>query len=215
MNGGAGRARLLALAVLALAGVSCAHGRAKPVDFGEVNREYRGKDYESVHDNWTRRAKLVRDVGTVIEAWATYKSWDFRQAYVAYYSEVYGVSEADRTALLRSQLEASRASYEFHLIAQSTSDRWNDLDRRSSPWRITLIDGTGAELSPSSITVAKLPDLYESQFFPERTEFSRTYVVTFARPLGEAEGFLGPASGRMQLRIASPVGSVQMTWEAK
>jgi hypothetical protein len=198
-----------------MAGGACAQSQNRPVDFAEVNREYRGRDYPSVHDAWTRHAKLVRVVGTVIEAWATYKSWDFRQAYVAYYSEIYSLSDADRAALLQSQLEASRASYEFHLIVQTTSDRWNDLDRRTSPWRITLLDGTGAELAPTSITVAKLPELYESQFFPDRTEFSRTYVVTFARPVGQAEGFVGPASGRLQLRIVSPMGSVEMSWEAQ
>jgi hypothetical protein len=209
------RRLVLALVIFPLAGGACAQTQSRPVDFGEVSHEYRGRDYLSVHDTWTRRAKLVRDVGTVIEAWATYKSWDFRQAYVAYYSEIYSLSDADRAALLQSQLEASRATYEFHLIVQTTSDRWNDLDRRTSPWRMTLLDGTGAELSPTSITVAKLPELYESQFFPERTEFSRTYVVTFSHPVGQSDGFVGAASGRLQLRIASPMGSVDMTWEAK
>lgn len=202
--------------ICTLAGGACAQSQSRPVDFAEVSREYRGRDYPSVHEAWTRRAKLVNvDVGTVIEAWATYKSWDFRQAYVAYYSEIYSLSDSERAALLQSQLEASRAGYEFHLIVQTTSDRWNDLDRRTSPWRITLLDGAGADLSPTSINVAKLPELYESQFFPDRTEFSRTYVVTFTRPAGESEGFVGAASGRLQLRIASPMGSVEMTWEAK
>ena len=160
--------------------VGCAQTAAKPVDFSEATRDYRPTDYSSVYESWTRHAKLVRDVGTVIEAWATYKSWDFRQAYVAYYASIY--KDSDRAALMRSQLDASRANWEFHVAVQTTTDKWNDLERKNTPWRVTLIDATGAELGPTSTQVVKLPEIYESQFFPSRTEFTRTYQISFARP---------------------------------
>jgi hypothetical protein len=204
-----------AACVVALGVGGCGRGQVKPVDFAETTREYRPSDYLPTYAAWTRSARLVRDVGTVVEAWATYKSWDFRQAYVAYYSQAYGLPDVDRAALAESQRETSRSMYEFHLVFQTSADRWNDLERRASPWRISLVDGTGAELSPNAITLVKLPDLYESQFFPARTEFSRSYAITFPRTAGEAEGFVGPASGRITLRIASPAGRVDMTWDAR
>jgi hypothetical protein len=193
--------------------VGCAQAARKPVDFSEATRDYRATDYPSVYENWTRHVKLVQEVGTVIEAWATSKSWDFRQAYVAYYASVYDLSDSDRATLLHAQSDAARASYEFHVAVQTTTDRWNDLDRKNSPWRVTLLDGTGAEMGPTSIQVVKLPEIYESQFFPSRTEFTRTYEIDFARNGGQP--FAGPASGRLVLRIASPMGRVELVWDAK
>ena len=206
--------RVLGLACAA-AWAGCFMSAPKPVDFSEVTRDYRPTDYASVYENWTRHAKLVRDVGTVIEAWATYKSWGFRQAYVSQYASIYGLSDSDRATLAQAQLDASRASYDFHVAVQTTTDKWNDLDRKSSPWRVTLLDATGAELGPTSIQVVKLPELYETRFFPSRTEFTRSYEISFAHPGSGGQPFPGSASGRLILRVACPMGQIDIVWYAK
>jgi len=194
----------------------CATSSPPPVDFSEATKNYRKDDYPAAFEAWTRHGKLVQyDVGTTMELWATFKSWDFRQAYVAKYARVYDLADSERDQLSKSQRETARAIYEIHMVAQSTTDRWNDLDRRNSPWRITLLDGTGAELAPTSIKVEKLPEVYEYEFFPTRTLFSKTYTVRFVRPDGAGDAFLGPQSGRMILRVASPIGKVEVVWEAK
>ncbi len=204
----------LACALWALS-AGCATLRTPVVDFSEGTKSYRQEDYPTVFEAWTRHAKLVQDVGTAMEIWATFESWDFRQAYVAKYAKVYDLSDDEREEIAKSQKETARAVYEIHLVAQSTNDRWNDLDRRSSPWRITLLDGTGAELAPTSIKVEKLPEIYETEFFPTRTLFSKTYTLKFVRPVGTGESFIGPQSGRIILRMDSPIGKVEVTWEAK
>jgi hypothetical protein len=204
----------LALGLVA-ALVGCAATRTQTVDFSETARTYRYEDYPAVFEAWTRHAKLVQDVGTVMEVWATFKSWDFRQAYVAKYAKTYDLAEGERAELAKSQRDIARAVYEIHLVAQSTNDRWNDLANRSSPWRLTLLDGTGAELAPTTIKIEKLPDAYESEFFPARTPFSKSYAVRFVRPEGTSDAFVGPASGRLILRLASPVGKLEVVWEAK
>jgi hypothetical protein len=209
---GARRLRL-ACALCALL-AACATSRPPVVDFSEATKNYRNDDYPASFEAWTRHAKLVQDIGTAMEIWATFKSWDFRQAYAAKYAKVYDLADNERDQLAKSQQETARAVYEIHLVAQSTADRWNDLDRRTSPWRITLLDGTGAELAPISIKVEKLPELYEYEFFPTRTLFSKTYTIRFVRPEGAGETFLGPQSGRMILRVASPIGKVEVAWEA-
>lgn len=211
-----GRYSSCALCVLMAA---CATSRPLLVDFSEATKTYRNDDYPVAFEAWTRHEKLVQydeyDIGTAMEIWATFKSWDFRQAYVAKYAKIYGLAESERDQLAKSQLEAARAVYEIHMVAQSTTDRWNDLDRRTSPWRITLLDGTGAELAPTSVKVEKLPEVYEYEFFPARTPFSKTYTLRFVRPEGAGEAFLGPQSGRMILRVVSPIGKVEVAWEAK
>ena len=207
-------ARCFAFALCA-AFAGCASSRSQTVDFSEASKNYRSEDYGAVFETWTRHAKLVQDIGTAMEIWATFKSWDFRQAYMVKYARIYDLADGERESLAKSQMETARAVYEIHLVAQSTNDRWNDLGNRLSPWRLTLLDGTGAELAPTTIKVEKLPDAYEGEFFPSRTPFSHTYTVRFVRSEGAGETFVGPQSGRLILRLASPVGKVEVAWEAK
>jgi hypothetical protein len=198
-----------------LGSAGCGSSRPKPVDFAEVTRQYAGKDYPDVFQRWTRHGRLVRDVGTVIEMWSTYKSWDFRQAYIEQYAEAYVLGEADRRALRQSQLQAARTSYEFHVVAQSTDYRWNDLEQKDSVWKISLADATGAEVAPEAVTAERLPPLYEMKFFPTRTDFSRTYTVRFPRATTEGEArFLGANSGRLDFRLTGPLGRAEVSWES-
>lgn len=203
------------LAALVFAGCSHAVSEGKPVDFSAAPHDYQASDYPVAHQNWTRHAKLVQlDVGTVMEAWATYKSPDFRQAYIAKYAAVYDLPDHDRASLLKEQLEASRSTFDFHVTAQTTKDRWNDLERKNSPWRITLVDQAGNELSPSTVRAVKLPELYEDQFFPSRTEFTRSYEISFTRP-SDGQAFAAPSNKQITLRIAGPVGRIDLVWEAR
>ena len=55
----------------------------------------------------------------------------------------------------------------------------------------------------------------EARFFPNKTEFSRTYIIRFDRADAEAAGFSGPRSGRLILRVVSPLARVELTWQAK
>ncbi len=215
MSGGALLRGAVCAALLVCGG--CAETNPLPVDFADATRAYRAADYPRVRDGWTRRGKLITDAGTVLEASATFKTSDFRQAYVEYYGDAYGLSESDRQTLRQSQLEAASRTFEFHVCAESTNFKWNDLEKKTSPWRVTLVDGTGVEISPDSIETPKLPELYESQFFPMRTAFSRTYVLRFSRAPRDTEGppFAGTASGRLILRFASPAGRVDLVWQGQ
>jgi hypothetical protein len=200
-----------------VASAGCAEQQPKPVDFSETTRNYQPSDYETVRTHWTRHGKIIRDVGTVLEVWATYKSWDFRHAYLVEYASLYKIPDNRRAEMREQQLAASREVYEFHVTAQSTSYDWNDLEQRDSPWKITLVDGSGAELLPTRIEVLKLPEMYESHFFPSRTDFTRTYTVQFARGDETESGrpFRGAESGSLVLRIVGPLGRIELAWAAQ
>ena len=206
---------LCACALVAAGG--CITGRAPAVDFSEASKSYRSEDYPEVYDAWTRHAKLVADVGTVLEMWATLESWDFRQASWPSTRRLDDLQDGERDALAKSEHDTARSVYEIHLVAQSTTDKWNDWSRRNSTWRIALLDGTGAELSPSSIKAKKLPEIYVLEFFPRRTpvypDLYRALRLSLA--LRRWGPVVGAASGRLVLRIASPIGKVEATWEAR
>ena len=213
------RRELLAAGAVGLGstwGLACAGRQPKPVDFAEATRAYQAKDYDDVHQRWTRHGKLIRDIGTVLELWATYKSWDFRQAYIEAYGELYGVPESERRVLRQAQLEASRASYEFHVISQSTEYDWNNLHEEDTVWKIALADAANREIPPTSVKMEKLPQLYEMRFFPNRTYFSRSYTIKFPRGVAEGERrFTGSQSGLLLFRVAGPLGRVETTWQGR
>jgi len=239
-GGGAGAAGMLAIVslvlvlVLVLAGAGCGTSKPPVVDFSAEPRQYRPDDYAKVYERWTRYGKVPHEVESALEIWATFKSDDYREAFVAHYAAAYAMKAADREQLRQAQREAAATMYEFFLTAQSANYRWNDLEKKSSPWRVTLIDGLGHEMPPEELKLEKLPDIFEREFFPVKTPFTRTYSARFPRGgvkdgdkvavdrSGEAGGekgkesdFAGERTGRITLRVAGPMGRADLTWSAR
>jgi hypothetical protein len=211
-------AAVMAMLIAALAS-ACASSKPRVVDFSETPRGYTEKDYEDAYDRWTRHDRAFTDVDAAIdialEVWATYKSWDFREAYIERYASLYGLNDTDRENLRKAQLDAVHKVYEFQVTAQSTSFRWNDLEKANSAWRVALVDGLGHELAPDAIKLEKFPDAYERGFFPAKTAFTKTYTIRFQAPTGADSEFAGPRSGSITLRFNSPIGHVQPTWRSE
>jgi hypothetical protein len=207
---------LVAFAAIVSPFLGCAAPKPIIVDFSDTQREYQSRDYADVYHRWTRHQVVRHEIAdNALEAWVTLKSWDYREAYVEHYASIYNLSETDKAALRAAQLESSRDAYEFHVTAQSTNYKWNDLEKRSSAWRVTLVDGAGHELAPESVRLEKLPDPYEIEFFPAKGPFTRSYAIRFVKPAavdGKEPDFVGPRSGSLTLRIASPVGRLELTW---
>ena len=203
-----------ALFVVAATFAACQSDKAVRVDFSETSRNYIAADYNDIYERWTRHDFVMHDVEKAMEVWATFKSWDFREAYVERYASVYSLSEADRSKLRAGQLSALHDAYEFNLTAQSANYKWNDLEKANSPWRVTLIDALGHELplETAVIKVQKLPDAYEREFFPAKTPFTKTYSLRFVPPANT--DFAGIKSGSIVLRIASPIGRIELSWRA-
>jgi len=190
--------------------VACQSDKAARVDFSETPRDYVAKDYGDVYERWTRHDFAMHDIEKALEVWATYKSWDFREAYIERYAATYSISDADREALRQLEKKALHEAYEFHVTAQSANYKWNDLEKKSSPWRLVLMDALGHELQPESIRVEKLPEVVEREFFPAKTPFTKAYVVRFVAPANSE--FAGIASGSLVLRLSSPAGRVELSW---
>ena len=199
--------------LVACALMTCATQKQVRVDFSETPRDYRAKEYPSVYTRWTRHDYAEHQVDKAIEVWATFKSWDFREAYIERYASVYSLSDADRTTLRQAQQDAYHQAYEFHVVAQSADYTWNDLDKSSSAWRVSLLDALGHEIPSDRIHVEKLPDAYEQDFFPAKTPFSKSYSIRFTMPAPGVE-WSGVKSGSLTLRIASPIGRVDLLWQS-
>jgi hypothetical protein len=210
-----GRARVVALGAvglsLALSTLSGCAQKLATVDFSYTPRDYVAKDYEDVYERWTRHQEVHQDADVALEVWATFKSWDFREAYIERYAEIYSLSEADERTLREAQRKLVAEVYEFHVTAQASNYKWNDLEKPNSAWRLALIDALGHELSPESVRIEKLPDAVEAVFYPRRTPFTKSYAVRFVVP-ADASAFAGTKSGAITLRIESPIGRVEVEW---
>jgi hypothetical protein len=205
-------ARIAVLLVAAAAAVGCRSERYARVDFSDTPRDYLAKDYQGVYTRWTRHEYALHDADKALEVWATFKSWDFREAFIERYSSIYSLLDADRAKLREAQRLAFEEAFEFHVTAQSSIYRWLDLEKTSSPWQIRLIDALGNELQPERVKIEKYPDAYEREFFPSQTPFSKTYSIRFAVPKGS--DFVGLKSGAIILRFASPIGRLEVSWRA-
>lgn len=214
-------AGLLAMAALG----ACSVTKPTVVDFQAVGHDYRSEDYPRVYEKWTRHEKVTKDIDQVLEVWATYKSRDYREAFVAHYAEAYSLHDEDRERLRRHEREEAGTWYEFLVTAQSANYRWNDLEKKNSPWRVTLVDGLGKEMAPEQFKVEKLPDMFEQEFFPAKTPFTKTYVARFPRAGGNKEAgggkevrdedFAGERTGLITLRFAGPMGRADLTWTSR
>jgi hypothetical protein len=201
------------LGLAAALSTSCALQKQVAVDFSETPRDYLPGDYSGVYERWTRHDYAEHEVDKALEVWATYLSWDFREAYLEKYAAVYNLSDAERNAIRQGQKEANHTAYEFHVTAQSANWDWNDLDKKKTAWRVTLVDATGHELPSEPVTLEKLPDAYERAFFPSKTPFTKTYRVRFIAPAPGGD-FIGPKSGSLTLRFDSPIGRVELLWKS-
>ena len=202
----------LALGLSGLAAIGCQVNHNVRVDFSDTPREYVARDYDRIYQLWTRHDFVLNDADKALEAWATFKSWDFREAYIERYAEIYSIPDADRVALRESQLNAFHQAFEFHVTAQATEWKWVDFEKGNSPWRITLLDALGHELQPEYVRIERLPDAYEREFFPDTPPFTKTYAVRV--PLPADASFTGLKSGAITLRFASPIGHVELTWKS-
>jgi hypothetical protein len=199
---------------LSLLGASCATQKQVRVDFSETPRDYLPNDYSGVYERWTRHDYATEQVvDKSLEVWATFKSWDFREAYIEKYAAIYSLSDAKRLELREAQHDANRQAFEFHVTAQSANWDWNDLEKASSPWRVTLLDALGHELPSERVRIEKLPDAYEREFFPAKTPFTKTYSVRFNMP-GPGADFAGTRAGALTLRFASPIGRIDLVWKS-
>jgi hypothetical protein len=206
----------VALGVVLGAGAALTSGcwRSNPVfvDFSPPAREYKSSEYHDVYERWTRHDKVLHEVESALEIWATYKSQEFREAFVAHYADAYTMSDEAREGLSRAEREAGVAAYEFIVTAQSSNYKWNDLEKKNSPWRVLLLDRAGHELMADQITVQRFPDLFEREFFPAKTPFSKTYLIRFLRGTAHEDGFTGERSGELTLRFAGPFGRSDLRW---
>jgi hypothetical protein len=216
-----------AVAVLAtLAGaVGCGPTKPRPVSLAEGARSYTSADYGRVVNRWTRHALLQKDFDrvapfdTALDVRATFKSWDWRWAYVERYADYYKLPANEKDKLRESELKDAGSFHEFHVAASASRFEWAEfVSRKTSIWRVVLFDDRGHEVEPSDILPVRAPIIQETAFFPyvggiDQPFLTRT-LFQFPRELPNGGGpTLSPEASQFTLRFTGPLGTVDLVWQ--
>ncbi|MBI3072629.1 MAG: hypothetical protein HYY84_10995 [Deltaproteobacteria bacterium] len=191
-------------AVAFLAGaVACASQR---VDFAAPDRATETDSYDAVLRRWTRDAKLYVGFDAQLSLRATLKTWDFQQAMVRRYADRYKLTDAERQALHEKERARTREYFDFIVVVHTPELRRNDLDSKTSAWRVRLkVNGAESLAEPVRLVSAGRDPVVEA-FFPLHSAFSKTYVASFRRPHGEVRD--------VALTIAGPEGNATVSWSS-
>lgn len=203
-------ARVVVVAIAALLCAACAK-TPQPVDLAaDWPSELRA--YPDVERDWTRSGDFVHRFNKLLEVHATFKSPEWRAAWVAMQAREKHLPPAERDALLAEHKAEHADHYEMLLLVSTYDGRENDLQKGDkSVWRVALIDDRGNQVVPSSIKRDRRPDSVIKAEHPLMNDFAQAYVVTFPRTIEVLRG----DADRFSLRVSGSRGGVELTWQAR
>jgi hypothetical protein len=213
MRDAASSARLPAgLLAVALAGCG-----ALPVSLSEGTQSFSSKDYERVFESWTREAQAYNldTFDNSLTVSATFRSWQFRQAYVDRYVDDFRLDEGQRSELLGEQRLAFDGANEFLVAATATKPKWADFTREDSPWSIALVTDRGVEVAPAEIEKVNKPSPALEAYYPFINVYRKTFVLRFPKTLPDGAAVLAEDLGSFSLVFAGALGRAELEWKVK
>ena len=198
---------LLAAGIL-LGMASCA--APAPLLSLQPERTLESEDYEATLKRWTRKDDVFDGLFSVMFAHATFHSPEFRRAFLERFPEFYGRGSEEGQRLTLADPEAE-THWAFFLAVSTSNQRWNDLARSDSIWRVTLQSDEGPEVEAKVSPIGL--DYNIRIFYPYLTPFSSGYRLEF--PLTNLEGrpIIHNRTRTIRLRISSALGAAELIWE--
>jgi hypothetical protein len=215
------RPGLLAAWTAAALATSCSQAQ---VDFSETtSRNFLPSDYERVLERWTRDEQLfiLDGLDNALTVTATFKSWEYRQAWRDRYANDFRLDPEDRLQLAEAQRREMETAHEFYVAATSSKRDWCDLASEDSPWLIRLFNDRDETLAPfpqdhvpPGIEEVERPTPVERAYFPYVNEFRRVYRLRFPRQLPDGSSFLRPNVQAFTLEFAGALGRAELRWSS-
>ena len=205
--------RLVAMALgLALALAGCAGSPPNPRFVGTWPAQVPSSGaYDDETAAWTRSGELHANFQQVAKLHALIKSPSWRAAWVARRAQRGRLSDAARAELMAAQQQADQEALEVVLVVTTWDRSENDLDRGGrSVWRIALVDADGNEVLPTEIKRDRRPEMVLRAEYEGVDDFARVYVAKFPR----ATHIYGDEVQKVGLRMSSPRGGIELTWQA-
>lgn len=153
---------------------------------------------------WTRTNTVYSEFQTNLKIVCTYKSRQFKDAYVREYSRLYLLPHEAEQQKIQLMKELSAEETEFSFYAYTADFEANDFSRAESSWKIFLLDEKGNQVHPVEIRrINKITPVVE-QFFPYINQYhGKFYTVRFPRQ---------PDNMKMRLVFTGVLGTVTLEW---
>lgn len=191
-------------------------GTGEPVELSSAWPQKTG-DFEEVNEKWTRHGRDNKGLGgkerarleQTIDVYATFKSPEWRAAWIAHQREKHRLSAAAVRELTEKVRKEDAERYEVALLVATHDRRSNDLQKGTrSTWRVVLVDESGTEIVASQIKRDRRPAVEIAAEFPNMGDFHEPYVALFPRSVD----LLRPEARRFQLKVTSYQGGVVLEW---
>lgn len=217
------RPRLLALPALAAAAGLCGCP-AVQVNFSETETHtFEPSDYERVLERWTRDEEVyvLDGLDNALTVTATFRSWEYRQAYIDRYAYDFRLTDAERQALEATQREELETAHVFLVAATATRQAWADLSAADTPWKIRLVNDQGDVVAPlpdandlPGIEPVKRVTPSQQAYYPYINVFRQVFVLRFPRVLPDGTGVLRPGVESFTLEFAGALGRAELHWSS-
>lgn len=202
--GGRGRAAALCLIFfMALIFAGCGGVKTPPAE-----------DYFKVLERWSRGQKVYEGLEARLYMNATYKTAEFRRAYMERYARSYELGAEHVKSLAERENEQAEAFNEFFFTAYTPDEALNDFDRPETVWQMYIEDESGNRSRPISITPVDTSEQVMREFFPYFDLWSKAYTVKFPKYVdGGAE--INPEKGPVKLVVTGVMGKGELVWRPK
>jgi hypothetical protein len=172
--------------------------------------------YAKLIGKWTREGSVYRGIESRLVVHATYRGLEFREAYVREYGDRYRLDDYRREKLLATERAGHERVEEFFLAVSTLDEKWNDLHRSDSVWRLYLKNDSGERVEPIAIRRVDEESPLFREFYPKLDRWSRGYIVTFPKysEAGEAP-LINDDTLRVTLVITGALGQTVIEWRMK
>lgn len=172
-----------------------------------------GGDYFKSLERWSRGERIYQGLESRLYVNATYKTADFRRAYIARYAASYELGPDHVKALSEREAEQAEAYNEFFFTAYTPDEALNDFERRESVWQLYIEDSAGNRARPISITAIDGSEPVIREFFPYFDLWSKAYTVRFPK-YADNGGEINPEKAPVKLIITGVMGKGELEWRS-
>ncbi len=172
----------------------------------------KSEEYADILDTWTRESSIYQVFDQKLFISATYHSPEFRRAFAVAFPDIYGHGGAITKRELVDLTGDVENFHNFFVTMFTPEIKWNDLAKTDSIWRITLIANDEVSVEPTEIIPIKVDENLKA-VYPHINHFDKCYLLRFPHTDMMQRMVITPESEHFKIRIASALGSSEMTWK--
>lgn len=169
--------------------------------------------YRSALKRWSRETQFYNGLDLQLSVAATFKSRQFRDAYIAEYARTYQLNALETKQLEAEQEKAARRFYEFLIATFVPNQKLDDFEKADSVWRMYLTVSAESRIKPVEVRKMKYSDPEIDHFFPYVNPWKSVYLVRFPAALQTSDK--NGLETSLSLNITGVGGSANMVWKKR